>query len=174
MLIDKIKIGVNPPEEVNVIIEIPMLSSPVKYELDKDSGAMFVDRFIQSAMCYPCNYGFIPHTKARDGDPIDCLVVTQYPLITGCVVPVRPIAVLLMEDESGLDEKIITVPLNKLDPFFTKTSTINDLGPTLQKKIEHFFKNYKDLDQGKWTKIIGWGDLNKAKELINQAINNSK
>lgn len=170
MNIDKIEIGKNPPEDVNVIIEIPMNDDPVKYELDKDSSAIFVDRFMQTTMRYPCNYGFVPHTLSEDGDPIDVLVVTNYPVVPGSVIKSRPIGVLLMEDESGKDEKIIAVPTTKLDVSFENVKSVNDLNPIILDRIKHFFEHYKDLDKGKWVKVEGWADAGKAKELIKEAI----
>lgn len=170
MDIKNISIGKNPPEEVNVIIEIPMNSDPVKYEYDKDSGAIFVDRFIPVSMSYPCNYGFIPHTLGGDGDPIDVLVISSYPSIPGSVIKSRPIGVLLMEDESGQDEKILAVPTVKVDPAMENINSIDDLNPMLLKKISHFFERYKDLEKGKWVKIIGFEGAEKAKEIINESI----
>lgn len=170
MQIEKLSAGKNVPDEINVIIEIPMDSDPVKYEFDKDSGAIFVDRFIPVSMVYPCNYGFVPHTLSGDGDPIDVLVISAYPVVPGCVVKCRPIGVLLMEDESGEDEKIIAVPTTKLDISMENIKTVEDLNPTLLHKIKHFFEHYKDLEKGKWVKILGWGDAAKAKQLINEAV----
>ena len=173
MLIEKIKAKVG-DDAVNVIIEIPMNSDPVKYELDKDSGAVFVDRFMQTAMFYPANYGFIPHTLSNDGDPVDVLVVSHYPVISGSVIKSRPIGVLMMEDESGLDEKIIAVPISKLDITFDAIKNLDDLSPMLKKRIEHFFEHYKNLEKGKWVKIIGWDDAAKAKSLIDEGISRAR
>jgi len=170
MQIEKLSAGKNVPDEINVIIEIPMDSDPVKYEFDKDSGAIFVDRFIPVSMVYPCNYGFVPHTLSGDGDPIDVLVISAYPVVPGCVVKCRPIGVLLMEDESGEDEKILAVPTTKLDISMENINSVEDLNPTLLHKIKHFFEHYKDLEKGKWVKIVGWGDAVKAKQLINEAV----
>jgi inorganic pyrophosphatase len=171
MLIDKISIGKNPPEEVNVIIEIPMnSSSPVKYEFDKESGAIFVDRIMQAAMYYPCNYGFVPHTLSRDGDPVDVLVVSCTPFIPGSVVKCRPVAVLAMEDESGFDEKILAVPISKVDPSWNNVKTIKDVSEALKDRITHFFENYKKLEKGKWVKVTGWEDAEQAKQFILEAI----
>ena len=170
MNIDKIEIGKNPPEEVNVIIEIPMNSDPVKYELDKDSAAIFVDRLMQSTMRYPCNYGFVPHTLSEDGDPIDVLVITNYPIVTGAVIKSRPIGVLMMEDESGKDEKIIAVPTKKLDVSMEHINSIEDLQPIMLERIKNFFEHYKDLDKGKWVKVQGFEGAEKAKKLIEEAI----
>jgi inorganic pyrophosphatase len=150
MDIRKIRTGENPPHEVNVIIEIPMGGYPVKYELDKDSGAMFVDRFLHTSMVYPGNYGFIPHTLALDGDPIDVLVVGQTPVASGAVIRSRPIGALLMEDEAGADEKILAVPVDELYPFFSKVKNYRDLPDILCDQVGHFFQHYKDLEKGKW------------------------
>jgi inorganic pyrophosphatase len=147
-----------------------MDSDPIKYEFDKDSGAILVDRFMQTTMRYPCNYGFVPHTLSEDGDPIDVLVVTHYPIIPGAVVRVRPIGVFLMEDESGKDEKIIAVPVSKLDMSFDNIKSTEDLDPMLVKRIAHFFEHYKDLDKGKWVKVEGWDNAAKAETLIMEAV----
>lgn len=174
MNIDKIAIGKNIPEDVNVIIEVPMGSEPIKYEIDKESGAVFVDRFLHTAMTYPCNYGFIPHTLSDDGDPTDVLVVGRRPLMPGCVVPVRPIGVLLMEDNAGMDEKILAVPAKRLHPFWDEVEEYTDLPKILIEQIQHFFEHYKDLEKGKWVKVTGWGDKAKAVELILAGIENAK
>ena len=174
MNIEKIAIGMNPPEDVNVIIEVPMGSEPIKYELDKDSGAVFVDRFLHTAMTYPCNYGFIPHTLSDDGDPTDVLVVGRRPLMPGCVVGARPVGVLLMEDNAGVDEKILAVPAHRLHPFFDNVKEYTDLPEVLLEQIKHFFEHYKDLEKGKWVKVHGWGDKAKAVELIQAGIENAK
>ena len=158
----------NIPDEVNVIIEIPANSSPIKYEIDKETGAMFVDRFISTPMFYPCNYGFVPETLADDGDPADVLVITPYPLIHDSVITSRPIGVLYMTDEAGKDSKILAVPTDRLCRSYHNIKCIDDVGVTLKEQIEHFFSYYKDLEKGKWVKIDGWGDANEAKqELIN-------
>ena len=174
MDISKISIGKNVPEEINVIIEVPAGVAPVKYEMDKDSGAIVVDRFVQTAMHYPCNYGFIPHTLSLDGDPADVLVITRYPLVPGAVIAARPIGVLLMEDDGGKDEKIIAVPTVKLDPIYANIKETKDLPEILVAQIQHFFEHYKDLEKGKWVKIAGWGDAAKAKELILASIEAAK
>ncbi len=171
MLVEKIKTTTGTGhKEIYVIIEIPMQGNSVKYEMDKDSGAIFVDRFMQTAMFYPCNYGFIPHTLSKDGDPVDVLVISHYPVIPGCVIRSRPIGVLMMEDESGLDEKIIAVPTSKVDITFESIKDLGDLCPMLKQRIVHFFEHYKDLEKGKWVKIVGWDNTQKAKELINEGI----
>jgi len=170
MFIDKIKSGENLPEEVNVVIEVSAGSNPIKYEFDKESGAIFVDRFIQTPMFYPANYGFIPHTLAADGDPVDVMVITRYPLIPGCVIPVRPIGVLFMEDESGMDEKIIAVPKVKHDPFYKNVNDISDLPEIQIAQIKHFFERYKDLEPGKWVKISDFGSAKDAKDIITKFV----
>lgn len=174
MDIKKIPIGKNPPHDVNVIIEIPLRGDPVKYEVCKESGAMFVDRFLHTAMYYPCNYGFLPHTMSDDGDPADVLVVGRTPVAVGSVLRSRPVGVLLMEDESGQDEKILAVPHSKLHPFYDGVREYSDLPSILLQQIEHFFAHYKDLEEGKWVKIKGWGDAAQAAELIEQAIARAK
>ena len=174
MDISKISIGSDVPNDVNVIIEVPMGSEPIKYELDKDSGAIFVDRFLHTAMTYPCNYGFIPHTLSEDGDPVDVLVVGRRALMPGCVVGVRPVGVLLMEDDKGQDEKILAVPQSRLHPFFHDVKSYKDLPPILIRQITHFFEHYKDLEKGKWVKVQGWGNKAKAIELIQAGIKTAK
>ena len=170
MNIDKIPVGNNPPYEVNVIIEIPIGGVPVKYELDKASGAMYVDRFLHTAMYYPCNYGFIPHTLSDDGDPIDAAVVSQIPVIPGVVIRSRPVGVLIMEDESGIDEKILCVPTDELHPFYADITSYRDLRPILIEQIAHFFEHYKDLETDKWVKVQGWGGQDEANRLIEEAM----
>jgi inorganic pyrophosphatase len=170
MDIQKIAIGKNPPHEVNVIIEVPVGSDPVKYELDKDSGALFVDRFLHTAMHYPCNYGFIPHTLSDDGDPIDALVITRRPITPGAVIAVRPIGVLLMEDESGGDEKLLAVPASRLHPFYDDVQSYEQLPQILLDQISHFFAHYKDLEPNKWVKIVGWRNADAAKAAVESAI----
>jgi inorganic pyrophosphatase len=170
MNIEKISVGKNPPHQVNVIIEVPMNADPVKYETDKDSGAIFVDRFIGTAMYYPCNYGFIPHTLSEDGDPADVLVVSDFPIISGAVIAVKPIGVLIMEDEKGMDEKILAVPAQKLNSQFENIESYQDLPANLINKIKHFFEHYKDLESGKWVKVKGFEDEKKAKIIIEEAI----
>lgn len=154
----------------HVIIEIPMNDNPVKYEFDKESGAIFVDRFMQTAMFYPCNYGFIPHTLSDDGDPVDVLVASHYPIVPGAVIKVRPIGVLMMEDESGIDEKILAVPTIKLDITYENINDINDIDDMLKNRINHFFENYKKLEKGKWVKIMGWQNAKTANQIIATAI----
>jgi inorganic pyrophosphatase len=174
MDITKVAIGKNPPDDLNVIIEIPQGGVPVKYELDKESGALFVDRFLHTAMYYPGNYGFIPHTKSGDGDPADVIVIGQSPVIAGSVIRVRPIGALLMEDESGADEKIIAVPVDKLHPFYKNVKSYEDLPTILLEQIAHFFQHYKDLEKGKWVTIVKWVGIDETRQLILDAIANAK
>lgn len=170
MDISKIPVGADAPRDINVIIEVPMGSEPIKYEMCKDSGALYVDRFLHTAMHYPCNYGFIPHTLSGDGDPADVLVVGRRPLMPGCVIPARPIGVLLMEDEAGPDEKILAVPASRLHPFYADVGSYKDLPPIVVHQIAHFFEHYKDLESNKWVKIIGWKDADEAERLVMEAV----
>lgn len=170
MDISKIGSGENAPNEVNVVIEVPMGSDPVKYEFDKESGAIMVDRFVQTAMFYPCNYGFVPATLSKDGDPVDVLVIANYPIIPGAVIKVRPIGVLMMEDESGQDEKILAVPITKLDPYFSAINSYEDMPEILINRIKHFFESYKALEKGKWVKVDGWQGAEAAKAIIEEGI----
>lgn len=158
--------GNNVPDEVNVIIEIPANSNPVKYEVDKDTGTMFVDRFMSTCMRYPCDYGYIPQTLGDDGDPLDALVITPFPLITGSVIACRPIGLLNMRDESGGDAKILMVPCEKVARRYSDIKNFSDLGGHILEPIEHFFKHYKDLERGKWVEIDGWLDAEAAKKEI--------
>lgn len=170
MRIDAIAIGHNPPDDINVIIEIPLGGEPIKYELDKASGTLFVDRFLYTPMRYPGNYGFVPHTLSRDGDPIDVLVCNTRAIIPGAVMNCRPIGVLVMEDDAGSDEKIIAVPSTKLTRRYEKIQTHTDLPEITLMQIEHFFTHYKDLEPGKWVKIKHWGGRDEARSLIVDAI----
>lgn len=170
MFIDKISAKAK-DGEFNVIIEIPMNDNPVKYEFDKDAGAIMVDRFMQVSMSYPCNYGFIPHTLSEDGDPADVLVLAQHPIIPGAVIKVRPVAVLMMEDESGKDEKILAVPVSKLDISYDKVRDIDDVPEIIRQRITHFFERYKELEKGKWVKVMGWENAASALKIIDEAIN---
>lgn len=170
----KIAIGQNPPTDVNVIIENPMGGEPIKYEIDKESGAMFVDRFLHTAMYYPGNYGFIPHTLSGDGDPVDVLVISRMAVMPGAVMRSRPVGVLMMEDDKGLDEKIIAVPHSKLYPYHDNVDDIDQLRPILKDKIAHFFAHYKDLEKGKWSKVLGWGDAEQAGKMILEGIERAK
>lgn len=166
MDLSKISVGKHPPHEVNVLIENPMGGEPVKYELDKDSGTMFVDRFLHTAMHYPGNYGFIPHTLSEDGDPVDCIVVGHTAVMPGAILPARPVGVLIMEDEAGMDEKIIAVPVDRLHPYHSNVQSYRDLRAIMIEQIEHFFSHYKDLEKGKWVRTVRWGDAEEAKKLI--------
>ena len=166
MDISKIPAGKDVPNSVNVIIEIPAHASPVKYEIDKESGALMVDRFMSAPMFYPANYGFIPHTLAEDGDPTDVLVVTPTPLVHGAVIPVRPIGVLKMADESGIDAKIVAVPATKLYPSYGNVESYTDLPALLIDQIKHFFERYKELEPNKWVKVEGWEGADAAKAEI--------
>jgi inorganic pyrophosphatase len=168
--ISKIGIGEDPPHDVNVLIEIPQGGVPVKYELDKASGALRVDRFLNTAMFYPGNYGFIPHTLSGDGDPVDVIVVVPSPVVPGAIVRVRPVGALLMKDEAGDDEKIIAVPVDKLHPFYEGVKSYKDLPSTLTDQIAHFFQHYKDLEKGKWVTIVRWVDQAKAARMIVEGI----
>ncbi|QFU17987.1 inorganic diphosphatase [Microvirga thermotolerans] len=170
MRLDAIPIGKNPPDDVNVIIEVPLGGEPIKYEMDKESGALFVDRFLYTAMRYPGNYGFIPHTLSGDGDPCDVLIANTRAVIPGAVMNVRPVGVLVMEDNAGEDEKIIAVPSHALTQRYDRVQTYTDLPEITLKQIEHFFEHYKDLEPGKWVKIIRWGDAAEAKRLISEGI----
>ena len=166
MILDRVPAGKSLPDDVNVIIEIPLHGDPVKYEVDKDTGAMFVDRFMATAMHYPCNYGYIPHTLCDDGDPVDVLVISPLPLISGSVVRCRPVGMLSMEDESGEDAKIIGVPIDKLTSLYRDINNYRDLPRELLDRIAHFFEHYKDLERGKWVKVKGWLDADRAKQEI--------
>lgn len=166
MRLDLLNAGKNIPNEINVIIEIPTRSEPVKYEVDKESGAMFVDRFLTTAMYYPCNYGYIPQTLSEDGDPTDVLVITPAPLICGSVIRARAIGMLKMTDESGIDAKILAVPVDKLSRIYQHIQSVDDVAPDLLATISHFFEHYKDLEPGKWVKIDGWTSAEAAKKEI--------
>jgi len=170
MDINRIAVGKAPPYDINAVIEIPAGGAPVKYELDKDSGALFVDRFLHTAMFYPANYGFIPHTLSNDGDPCDVLVVSHVPVVAGAVIRSRPIGALKMEDEAGGDEKIIAVPVDKLHPFYNDVQTYSDLPLILLQQIEHFFVHYKDLEKGKFVKSAGWVGPDEAAKMITEGI----
>lgn len=166
MSLDRVPTGKNVPDDVNVVIEIPMNGPPIKYEVDKASGALFVDRFLSTAMFYPCNYGYIPQTLSGDGDPVDVLVVTPVPLAAGVVVRARPIGVLKMTDEAGEDEKLLAVPVDKLCKGYSKVQSPDDLPEGIKEMIGHFFEHYKDLEKGKWVKVAGWGNADDAKAAI--------
>ena len=174
MRIDAIPIGKRPPEDVNVIIEVPVGGEPIKYELDKASGTLFVDRFLYTPMRYPGNYGFVPHTLATDGDPIDVLVCNTRAIVPGAVMNCRPVGVLLMEDDAGGDEKVIAVPSAKITRRYERVQTYRDLPEITLDQIRHFFEHYKDLEPGKWVRIKGWGDADEAQRLILEAIDRAK
>ena len=170
MDITKIPPGRNPPHEVNAFVEIPQGALPVKYEIDKASGALFVDRFLHTSMIYPSNYGFIPNTLAEDGDPIDILVVTPMPVVAGSVIRARPVGVLLMSDEKGVDEKVLAVPVDPLNPFYSNVKSHLDLPPLMVAQIKHFFMHYKDLEPGKAASVGDWAGAEMAHERIMLAI----
>ena len=172
MSLNQVPTGKDVPNDFNVIIEIPMQGDPVKYEVDKESGAIFVDRFMGTAMQYPTNYGYVPHTLSDDGDPVDVLVMTPVPLIPGVVVRCRPLGVLLMEDEAGLDAKVLAVPVDKVCGLYSHLKSYTDVSEWRLNMIAHFFEHYKDLDKGKWVKINGWGDIEAAKKEILQSVEN--
>jgi inorganic pyrophosphatase len=174
MRIEHISIGKNPPKEVNVIVEVPVGGEPIKYEMDKLAGTLVVDRFLYTSMRYPGNYGFIPHTLSDDGDPIDVLIANQRGIVPGAVIAVRPIGVLRMQDEAGGDEKIIAVPVPKLTRRYEHIHNYTDMPGISLQQIEHFFAHYKDLEPGKWVKVLGWGDSTEAESMILQAIERAK
>jgi inorganic pyrophosphatase len=166
MSLDKVTAGKNVPEAFNVVIEIPMNGDPIKYEVDKESGAIFVDRFMSTSMHYPTNYGYVPQTLSGDGDPVDVLVITPVPLLPGVVVPCRAIGILNMEDEAGVDGKVLAVPTDKILSLYTQWQKPEDMNPMRLKTIEHFFEHYKDLEKGKWVKVLGWEGPEAAKKEI--------
>jgi inorganic pyrophosphatase len=174
MRIDAIMVGNNPPEDVNVIIEVPIGGEPIKYEMDKAAGTLVVDRFLHTPMRYPGNYGFIPHTLSEDGDPIDVLVANTRPIVPGAVINVRPIGVLKMVDDAGGDEKVLAVPVPKLTKRYEHVMSYTDLPRNTVEQVEHFFAHYKDLEPGKWVRMEGWGDAAEAKRLIQDAIARAK
>lgn len=174
MNLDRVTTGYAVPHDVNVIIEIPLRGDPIKYEVDKETGAMFVDRFMSTAMHYPCNYGYVPHTLSEDGDPVDVLVVTPVPLITGVVVRCRPIGMLRMTDEAGVDSKVLAVPIPKLCGLYSQVERPEDLPAMLLDQISHFFEHYKDLEANKWVKIEGWTGPAEAEQEILSAVERFK
>jgi inorganic pyrophosphatase len=174
MRIDAISLGNNPPHEVNVIIEVPVGGEPIKYEMDKAAGTLVVDRFLYTAMRYPGNYGFIPHTLSEDGDPCDVLVANTRAIVPGAVMSVRPVGVLFMEDEAGGDEKIIAVPSPKLTQRYANVKTYSDLPDITLQQIQHFFEHYKDLEKNKWVKVKKWGGVDEAHRLILEGIERAK
>ena len=174
MRIDAIKIGENPPKDVNVIVEVPYGGEPVKYEMDKTAGTMVVDRILYTAMRYPGNYGFIPHTLSDDGDPVDVLIANHRALMPGCVINCKVVGVLHMVDEAGTDEKLIAVPSTSVSQMYAKVHSIHDLPEIQLKQIAHFFERYKDLEDGKWVKIDRWGDSSEAQDAVLKAIEAAK
>lgn len=174
MRIDQIPTGDNPPESLNVVIEVPTGGEPVKYEFDKASGALFVDRILHTPMRYPANYGFVPGTLSPDGDPLDALVVARSPFIPGCVVRARPIAVLNLEDEHGGDEKLVCVPVDSTFPYYTNVAEKHDLPEIVMQQIEHFFTHYKDLEAEKWVRIGNWGGADEARQIVIEAIERAR
>ena len=174
MQIEKLAIGKNPPEDVNVIIEVPIGGEPIKYEMDKASGALVVDRFLYTSMRYPGNYGFIPHTLSKDGDPCDVVVCNTRAIAPGAIINCRPVGVLMMEDEAGHDEKILAVPSSKLTRRYDRVHNYTDLPDITLQQVKHFFEHYKDLESTKWVKVTGWGDADQAKAMILSAIRRAK
>ena len=177
MRLEALPIVKNPPHEVNVVVEVPVGGEPIKYEMHKESGALLVDRFLYTAMRYPGNYGFIPHTLSEDGDPCDVIIANQRGLLPGSVIAVRPVGVLMMDDEAGGDEKIIAVPAPKLSRRYEDVHNYTDLPEITRQQIQHFFEHYKDLEGGKWVKVAGWGDAEAARRIISESIeraNNAK
>ena len=174
MRIEAIAIGDNPPNDINVIVEVPYGGEPVKYEMDKDAGTMIVDRILYTSMRYPGNYGFVPHTLSDDGDPLDVLIANHRPLIPGSVINCRPVGVLYMTDEAGGDEKLIAVPSSKVSQMYAKVATHSDLPEIQLKQIAHFFERYKDLEDGKWVKIDRWGGVDEARQMVAKAIEDAK
>ncbi|MBX3567938.1 MAG: inorganic diphosphatase [Rhizobiaceae bacterium] len=174
MRIEAISTGKNPPEDINVIIEVPVGGEPIKYEMDKEAGTLVVDRFLYTSMRYPGNYGFVPHTLSGDGDPIDVLVCNTRALIPGCVINCRPIGVLLMEDNAGVDEKVIAVPSPHLTKRYENVHNYTDLPQITLDQVAHFFTHYKDLEPGKWVKIGGWHGVERAREMIVEAVARNK
>jgi inorganic pyrophosphatase len=172
--LDAISIGRNPPDEVNVVVEVPVGGEPIKYEMDKAAGTLVVDRFLYTSMRYPGNYGFIPHTLSDDGDPCDVLIANQRGIVPGAIVAVRPVGVLRMQDEAGGDEKIIAVPVPRLTRRYEKVHNYLDLPDITLKQIEHFFEHYKDLESGKWVKVLGWGDADESRRLILEGIDRAQ
>ncbi|MFC4486810.1 MULTISPECIES: inorganic diphosphatase [Tepidiphilus] len=173
MAFECVSAGKDVPNDINVIIEIPAQSDPIKFEVDKESGAIFVDRFMGTTMRYPLNYGYVPHTVAGDGDPVDVLVVTPFPLQPGVVIRCRPVGLLKMEDESGVDAKVVAVPVSKLTPLYDKVQSLEDLPELLLKQTVHFFEHYKDLEPGKWVKVLGWAGVEEAKQEILAGVKNA-
>jgi len=174
MRIEAVSVGADPPHEINVIVEVPVGGEPIKYEMDKEAGTLVVDRFLYTSMRYPGNYGFIPHTLSGDGDPLDVLIANQRGIVPGAVIAVRPIGVFLMQDEAGVDEKIIAVPAARLTRRYDQVRDYKQLPDITVQQIQHFFEHYKDLEPRKWVKSLGWGDVGQAKEIIVESITRAK
>lgn len=174
MRIEALSVGKNPPHEVNVVIEVPIGGEPIKYEMDKESGALVVDRFLYTAMRYPGNYGFIPHTLSDDGDPCDVIVANTRAIVPGAVMAVRPVGVLFMQDEAGGDEKILAVPANKLTRRYERVLNYTDLPSITIEQVKHFFEHYKDLEPEKWVRVARWGDADEARQLIVEAMERAR
>jgi inorganic pyrophosphatase len=174
MDLSRLPAGRNVPDEINVLIEVPLRSDPIKYEFDKESGAIFVDRYLYTTMFYPCNYGFIPQTLAEDGDPVDVMVVGRMPVMPTAILRSRPIGVLKMEDEAGIDGKILAVPIDKITQINRKVQSYRDIPEIDLARIAHFFEHYKDLEPDKWVKILGWGDADEARALIMDGLERAK
>jgi inorganic pyrophosphatase len=174
MRIEAIPVGKNPPHDVNVVIEVPIGGEPIKYELDKAAGTLVVDRFLYTAMRYPGNYGFVPHTLSGDGDPLDVLIANQRGIVPGAIIAVRPIGVFLMQDEAGVDEKVIAVPVSRLTRRYDQVQNYAQLPEITVKQIEHFFEHYKDLEPSKWVKSLGWGDVEAAKKIVVESIERAR
>ncbi len=174
MRIDAIPIGKNPPDEINVVIEVPIGGEPIKYEMDKKSGTLFVDRFLYTSMRYPGNYGFIPSTLSGDGDPVDVMVCNTRAIVPGAYMSCRPVGVLIMEDEAGQDEKLLAVPSIKLTRRYEKVHDIDDVPEITREQMRHFFEHYKDLEPGKWVKVVRWGNAAEAKKMILEGIERYK
>ena len=172
MSLNNVSPGADAPNVFNVVIEIPMNADPIKYEVDKETGAIFVDRFMSTAMHYPTNYGYVPQTLSGDGDPVDVLVITPFPLIPGVVVPCRPIGILKMEDEAGMDGKVLAVPTDKILPIYANWQKPEDLSPMQLNAISHFFEHYKDLEKGKWVKVLGWEGPDAARQEVAEGVAN--
>ena len=174
MSLENLSPGADVPDEINVVVEIPANASPVKYEVDKDTGLLEVDRFMATPMFYPCNYGYVPNTLSEDGDPLDVLVHTPYPLVHGCIIACRPLGVLNMRDEAGVDSKLVALPKRKLTTVYDELDDIDDLPELLRRQIEHFFTRYKELEKGKWVEIAGWADAADAKRQILDSVERAK
>jgi len=174
MRIEAVSIGADPPNEINVVVEVPVGGEPIKYELDKEAGTLVVDRFLYTSMRYPGNYGFVPHTLSGDGDPLDVLIANQRGIVPGAIIAVRPIGVFLMQDEAGVDEKIIAVPVSRLTRRYDQVQNYAQLPEITVKQIEHFFEHYKDLEDSKWVKSLGWGDVAAAKKIVIESIERAR